>query len=291
MSRFSLLLVSDSHLSPRRPFFNANWAPVVAASRALAPDLVIQLGDASLNGADEEADLQFARDRHDELAAPWRAIPGNHDIGDNPIPTRRLRQPIDAERRARWQRIFGDAWWYEDRGDWRLLGLDAQLLSSDLPERQEQADALRHWVREAGERPLALFLHKPIFQHRPDGPGAIRRVLNPQGRRALGDILASGHLKLVASGHVHQRRHFRLRGVDYVWAPSSAFFMPDDMQKRLGDKAVGLIVLEFNGPHVHARPYRPDGMTDFDLYDFPDAYGDIKSYLERKRAEEAAAAS
>lgn len=290
MSRFSLLLVSDSHLSPRRPFFNDNWAPVVAASRQLAPDLVIQLGDASLNGADEEEDLRFARARHDELAVPWRAVPGNHDIGDNPVePGRRLRQPIDAERRARWQAIFGDAIWIEERGDWLLAGLDAQWLCSDLADWSDQVDFLRDAVSRAGGRPLALFLHKPPFQTRPGGPGAVRRILTETGRRRLDAGLSGGNLKLVANGHVHQRRHFRLNGVDHVWAPSSAFVMPDAMQKRLGEKAVGLVRLDFEGERVAVRPCRPAGMTDFDLFDFPEAYGDIKGYLERKRAEAAAA--
>jgi hypothetical protein len=34
------------------------------------------------------ADLRHGRAQLDRLSAPWRAVPGNHDIGDNPWPGR-----------------------------------------------------------------------------------------------------------------------------------------------------------------------------------------------------------
>ena len=53
---------------------------------AAAPDLVIHLGDLSLDGARDPAGLTYGRRLLDQLPVPWRAVPGNHDIGDNPQP-------------------------------------------------------------------------------------------------------------------------------------------------------------------------------------------------------------
>jgi len=48
------------------------------------PDVVIHLGDLSLDGAHGPGHLAYGRQQLDRLPVPWRAVPGNHDIGDNP---------------------------------------------------------------------------------------------------------------------------------------------------------------------------------------------------------------
>jgi 3',5'-cyclic AMP phosphodiesterase CpdA len=59
---------------------------VVSYVGACAPDLVIHLGDLSLDGAGSAVDLRHGRTQLDRLPAPWHAVPGKHDIGDNPWP-------------------------------------------------------------------------------------------------------------------------------------------------------------------------------------------------------------
>jgi 3',5'-cyclic AMP phosphodiesterase CpdA len=46
-----VVLVSDSHLSASAPQAQANWDAVVSYVAAALPDLVIHLGDLSLDGA------------------------------------------------------------------------------------------------------------------------------------------------------------------------------------------------------------------------------------------------
>jgi 3',5'-cyclic-AMP phosphodiesterase len=81
-----VILVSDTHLSASAPQAQANWDAVVRYVGACAPDLVVHLGDLSLDGARDAADLRHGRTQLDRLPAAWRAVPGNHDIGDNPWP-------------------------------------------------------------------------------------------------------------------------------------------------------------------------------------------------------------
>jgi 3',5'-cyclic AMP phosphodiesterase CpdA len=81
-----VILVSDTHLSASAPQAQANWDAVVSYVGTCAPDLVIHLGDLSLDGAGNAADLRHGRAQLDRLPAAWHAVPGNHDIGDNPWP-------------------------------------------------------------------------------------------------------------------------------------------------------------------------------------------------------------
>ena len=41
-------------------------------------------------------------------------------------------------------------------------------------------------------------------------------------------------LRLVASGHVHQRRDFTFGRTRHVWAPSAGFVISDAMQEVIG---------------------------------------------------------
>jgi alkaline phosphatase D len=74
---------------------------VVDAIAAEQPDLVVNTGDISLDGADHEDDLAAAREEHAALASPVRCNPGNHDDGDKEDVVG-AHDVDDAERRARY---------------------------------------------------------------------------------------------------------------------------------------------------------------------------------------------
>ena len=83
---FRVAQVSDTHLSRDKPFFAANFAAAAAGVAASRPDLVVNTGDLSLDGAGTESDLEEARRLHDALRLPTRFIPGNHDVGESSFP-------------------------------------------------------------------------------------------------------------------------------------------------------------------------------------------------------------
>src|SRR5262249_47768125 len=80
---FRVAQISDTHLSEDKPFFVDNFRRTAEAIAAAAPDLVINTGDISLDGAGRAGDLAAARAAHDACAVPVRFLPGNHDLGDN----------------------------------------------------------------------------------------------------------------------------------------------------------------------------------------------------------------
>ena len=77
-----IIQISDTHLSPGKAHFTDNWAPLARWIAEQRPDLVIHTGDVTVDGADVEADLRYAAELMRGLGVRFRAVPGNHDVGD-----------------------------------------------------------------------------------------------------------------------------------------------------------------------------------------------------------------
>lgn len=264
--------LSDAHLSPRFPRFEGNFDRVAEAVRAQKPDLVVATGDLSTDGADDEADLLHARARHEALGADILAIPGNHDVGDDPVLGGR--QPVNAERLARWRRVFGALEFVRDVPGWRLLGLDTQSLGT--PEGAAQWAMTEEAVATLGTRRLALFLHKPLTEERLDDTTVNYWPVLPAARARLLALFGAARPAFVASGHVHQARDHAADGLRQIWAPPIGFIVGDAWQKPVGAKTLGWVehVLHEDGATEH-RLHRPDGMEPHDIGLMPDVYGPL----------------
>src|SRR5882762_2647292 len=243
MTEFRLTQISDTHLARRLPKLTANFDRIRAYIDTTRPDLVVNSGDLAFDAPTAPDDLAFAKSLHDALPVACRYLPGNHDIGDNPtgvgpVPS----QPVTEQSLQAFHSIFG-----EDR--WHFDWLASQLSG-------------------ANENPLALFLHKPLFLNSPDDPElaatSIRYVPMP-ARSRLVEMLRSVDLRLVASGHVHQRRDFTYRHIRHVWAPSAGFVISDGRQEVIGIKEVGLVEYRFQPDSFEVLHVRAPGQIDIDL--------------------------
>jgi 3',5'-cyclic AMP phosphodiesterase CpdA len=155
------------------------------------------------------------------LTAPWRAIPGNHDTGEEP-PCQAPDQIITAPRVARWHAVFGADRFAETVGAWRVIGLNAQLLGSGLPEEAEQnawLDAELH----ATDLPIMLIQHKPLFLSDPTETAVTATCTTPAPRDAMLRRIRSADVRLVVSGHLHAYRDVTIGGVRYLWLPATSF--------------------------------------------------------------------
>ena len=101
----------------------------------------------------------------------------------------------------RYRRHFGEDFWLADAERWMLAGVNAQLLGSGLAAEAAQWAWLASLpVRTAG-RPLALFIHKPLFERDPDETEVNLRYVPPDQRRRLREALERADLRLVAERH------------------------------------------------------------------------------------------
>lgn len=269
-----VILVSDTHLGVKTEHFRANWAVTRDWIAERAPDLVINTGDMSLDGAELAEDLDFAVACHRHLSAPWLTLPGNHDVGDHPGIS--PRQIIDAERLARWRDRVGPDRWLRDAPGWRLIGLDALLIGSDLAEEAEQRAWLADAVATADGARLAVFLHKPFFigptlEESPIEPKLGYWTVDPARRGDYRFLFDHADLRLIASGHLHQYRLTTHRAARILWAPSVAFVVGDKLQENLGGlRQTGAVELDFGADAVDARFVRPAGLRDTVIDDIID---------------------
>jgi 3',5'-cyclic AMP phosphodiesterase CpdA len=269
MTEFRLTQISDTHLTRRLPELTDNFHAVSAHIDATRPDLVVNSGDLAFDAPTSRDDLVFAKELHDALSAPCRHLPGNHDIGDNPTAVGPApKQPATEQERQNYLAVIGEDRWRFDAAGWCFVGLNSLIMNTGIASEAEQFDWLAAELARAGGRPVALFLHKPLFRDMPDDPEteatAIRYIPQPR-RQHLIEMFSAVDLRLVASGHVHQRRDFSHGRTRHVWAPSAGFIIPERMQEVIGVKEVGLVEYRFAPDCFEVRHVRPPGLVDVGL--------------------------
>lgn len=271
-----VILVSDTHLSPVVPEADANWDAVLRYVATAAPDLVIHLGDLTLDGAHDPADLHNGRLQLDRLPVSWYAVPGNHDVGDNPWPGVPDDVTIDAVRHQRWLDIIGADHWSLTVNGWTMLAINAQLLGSGLEAEASQWSWLEEQLSERDpDNRLALIAHKPVAAaHEELAASPAYRFWPQPARDRLSGLLEGVPLALVMSGHVHQYRELDLDGTQHLWVPTTWAVLPDQVQPVLGAKRCGIVTLEFAAA-TSPQPAlaEPAGIAQHTLTsDIPDPY-------------------
>lgn len=269
MSEFRLIQISDTHLARRLPRLTGNFDRVREYIDAKRPDLVVNSGDVAFDGPTSRNDLEFGKSLHDSLPVPCRYLPGNHDIGDNPTEVGPApSQPATERDREIFLAIFGEDRWSFDVAGWCFIGLNSLIMNAGLASEAEQFDWLSSQLSKARGKPVALFLHKPLFLNAPNDPEleatSIRYVPQPARRRLI-EMLGAADLRLVASGHVHQRRDFSYCHTRHIWAPSAGFIISDARQERIGIKEVGLVEYRFQPDGFEVRHVKAPGQVDVDL--------------------------
>jgi alkaline phosphatase D len=255
----TLLQVSDAHLSPRSPLFRGNFERMARAAAEVSPDLVVATGDLSLDGADNEADLDFAAAAHRGLPGRLIALPGNHDVGSEARLS--ARQPVNDARLARWRRHLGEGRTVLDLPGWRIVGLNSEVMGTGHPEEAAQAASIAEAAAGAGDRRIALFLHKPPFLAAPDEAAWNPWSVAPEARVALAPLLGHPGLRLVASGHIHLHHEVRRGPVLHAWAPALSFYCdPADQPGIPGGRGPGALLHRLHADHVETITLAPPGM-------------------------------
>lgn len=276
-----IALIADTHLSARSPECVANWHAARRAVGRLGADLTVNLGDITLDGQSHAEELAFASRLMQNWPTEVRCVPGNHDLGDGSG-----ERPLDERLLRAYSDHFGPDRWALRTGNWNLLGINAQLLGTDSP----QEAALWRWIEEqaslAAAAHTALFLHRPMLRPSSSEFGRKGRYVNRSAaERLLGGPLQPT-LRLVVSGHTHQYLDTTVDGVRHLWMPSTAFILPDDMQTRIGEKLVGVGLLDVSDAAARFDLWCPDGMKRHDVsaLDFFNASADAAPTIQASTA-------
>jgi 3',5'-cyclic AMP phosphodiesterase CpdA len=271
MTEFRLTQISDTHLCRAARFaaLTDNFHRVAEHIDATRPDLVVNTGDLAYDAPTSRDDLLFAKQLHDALPVPCRHLPGNHDIGDNPTAVGKApRQPASESERQNYLAVIGEDRWRFDEAGWCFIGLNSLIMNTGIESEAEQFDWLASELARANGKPVALLLHKPLFQNAPDDAEtedtAIRYVPQPQ-RKDLIDMFSKIDLRLIASGHLHQRRDFTHGHRRHIWAPPTSFILPERVQPVIGTKEAGLVEYRFRPDAFEVRHVRAAGQIDVDI--------------------------
>lgn len=246
-----IILLSDTHLNALRTICNDNLDAIKTYVAGQGADFAIHLGDIAADGATYPEQLAAAAESFRDFGIPVHFVPGNHDVGDNPIAPCRINDAafhlddarVTNERLAAYRAVFGADYWSIDLDGWQLIGLNAQLSATGSVDEAEQMDWLEARIA-TGNGSVVLFLHKPLFRNGHADTEAHIRYVPAEPRRKLVELLMRRPLKAIFSGHVHQDRSIMVDGVEHNWVPSASFCMPDGMQERIGGKITGIRVLE-----------------------------------------------
>lgn len=264
-----IIQISDTHLSPGKAHFADNWAPLARWIVEQRLDLVIHTGDVTVDGAGVEADMRYSAELMHGLGVRFRAVPGNHDVGD----AGHSHQPVTEGRLQRWRTHFGPDRWVEDVEDCRLIGFDALLLGSGEREETVQADWLETVMQEARGRHIAWFLHRPLFLDDPNEDDTGYWSVKPQPRARLLDLVRRHSVALVASGHLHKAHDFRHDDTRYIWAPSSAFLVGPAMKAppMPGENRLGAVVYDIEAGVIEVKIIQVPGLSPHWIDDFVEA--------------------
>jgi alkaline phosphatase D len=171
------------------------------------------------------------------------------------------RQPIDTARMDRFRAHLGAGHGLVDLPGWLVVGLNSEIMGTGHDEETAQAAFIAEAATAAGERRIALFLHKPVFVTEPEDPTFDYWSVPPHARAALAPLLDHPGLRLVASGHLHVHHHVMRGQVAYAWAPPLSFVVRPEQQAGLpGARCTGALLHHLHADHVETVLLAPAGM-------------------------------
>ena len=263
-----IVQISDTHVLADGVVTPGNAERVVTfVNDVLRPDLVVHTGDVVGLSPDDDGDRRAAAAVLGDLRAPLLVVPGNHDVGvagDAPW----AGFAVTGERISQHARVFGEVPFLETFGDWGLIGLDSERLESGLPEEERQWEWLERTLAARPARSLLLFMHRPLWNHRPSRAPDANSVPAPLRERLLA-LPGAERVRAVGNGHLHWYRRAQRPELLEVWGPASGFVGPtyEDVDSF---SQCGLVEWRLDGERIDTWFRAPATLDERELLDVPE---------------------
>jgi hypothetical protein len=235
---FTFAVVADSHLNEKEdecssPYeanhkSNARLRHVVGRLETEQPEFVIHLGDLihpvpslpSYKDAADKFNAQIASSSFD-----WYLVPGNHDVGDKPLPWAPA-ATVTSEYVGLWRQHFGSDFYSFDRNNIRFIVINASIINSGI----EAEAAQRDWLEAllAGSRGMRVILctHYPPYLTTTDELEHYDNIAEP-GRSWILGLIEEHGIEAMFAGHVHNFWYYRHGETDCYLLPSTSFIRHD----------------------------------------------------------------
>ncbi len=236
---FSFAVVADTHLNqdevecnspfPVNTLANLRMRHVVQDINSKNVDFVLHLGDIihpvpAVKALYEGAAQRFHNQVKD-LKMPLYLTPGNHDIGDKPMPWAPA-GTITDEYIALWHEVFGKDYYSFSHKDIVFVVLNSQLCNSGLAAEAVQEAWLEAELKEHKGKRIFLATHYPFFMYASDEAEHYDNIAEPARSRLL-DMLARYNVEGIFAGHVHNFWYLQEEAVHHYLLPSTAFVRQD----------------------------------------------------------------
>ncbi len=223
-----IALLADPHckVSGDGGIYLARFQEAIRQVNAAGVDAVLVAGDTADTAAPEEWEL-FRRTLT-ELAAPSFYVPGNHDLGAKPNTGQD--DTTTSALIAAYEKAMRPSFWVHSLPGLRILGINASLLGTGLPEELAQWEFLERTLGETSAVRTVLLSHYPLFVDEIDEPGGTYWNVEPEPRRRLLEVIRSAGVSAVLSGHLHRPLLHHLDGLLFVGAPPVSFGLPPGVQ-------------------------------------------------------------
>lgn len=236
---FSFAVIADTHLNKDEADCNSPFAVNKLANqrmRHVVRDLnqrdiafVVHLGDLihpvpAVSDLYRRAAERFKQQVAD-LRVPLYLTPGNHDIGDKPMPWAPAGSITDAYIHL-WEDVFGPHYYAFDHADIRFIVINSQLMNSGLAAEAEQERQLENDIKAAAGRRIFICTHYPPFLCEADEPEHYDNIAEPARSRLL-HLAAEHKVEAFFAGHVHNYWYLRKDGAKHYLLPSTAFVRQD----------------------------------------------------------------
>jgi 3',5'-cyclic AMP phosphodiesterase CpdA len=221
-----IALLSDTHTlavtNARQAAYKANLSRAAEQVNAAKVDLVLIAGDLTESGKVEE--MKEFRAQLKQFTAPVWFVPGNHDVGNK----REAAKPpvVTKERVELFTRNLGPSYFNRLRAGIRVIGINASLLESELPEEIEMWKWLEQQLKETSGRPVLLLSHYPPFLKAADEPGGDYYNMPLAARSRLLALMRQGRIQVVLSGHYHRPLVNHVEGHLLLTTPPISFGLP-----------------------------------------------------------------
>ncbi|MFA9478113.1 metallophosphoesterase [Phycisphaerales bacterium AB-hyl4] len=226
---WKIALLADPHVSLREDHaaFRANFERVIEQVNAAEVDAVLMAGDCTTHG--------FAAGVEDfQEYISWLNVekvwctPGNHDIGNKPMPERSSH--LSDRRVEQWEEVFGRSF-YETQlvPGVRLVVANSSYMGMGLEGEPAQWAFLEEQLARPTDDFTVFMAHYPLFVREVDEEDAYFNI-EPESRQRMLGLLKQGGVDLFVCGHTHNPRAFEHDGIPHVIAPAISFGLPHDRQ-------------------------------------------------------------
>lgn len=221
MPNLKIALLADLHLTadPGKAAHGQHLGRILREVQSAAVDVVLLAGDLADDCQPEQWTL--VRRQIQSLRVPAFWVPGNHDIGAKPNPADD--DVMTSERYTAFVSAMGPGYWTARIGGMRVIGIASSLFGTGCPEEHLQWKMMEEALQTPED--TVLLTHYPLFIEAEDEPGSYWNM-DPQPRQRCLEMLRSGGVRAVLSGHIHRPLLHRRAGVAFIGAPPVSFNLP-----------------------------------------------------------------